>query len=154
MCMCLGSVMYYNYAGGVIALNRENFHRINGYSNSYWGWGNEDDDFSARWDCVSCTCAWDCVSCTCAKIVRVRKKQILPVCDDHQYYKNITAIGMCKCCTVLWLQMYCVYVCVCMRACVCVHVCMCIGKGWGVIFDDRFVYVNIVYFDVFKFFLS
>ncbi|XP_076459956.1 beta-1,4-galactosyltransferase 4-like isoform X2 [Babylonia areolata] len=41
-------VMYYNYAGGVIALNRENYHRINGYSNSYWGWGNEDDDFSAR----------------------------------------------------------------------------------------------------------
>lgn len=41
-------VMYYNYAGGVIAMNRENFQRINGYSNSYWGWGNEDDDFSAR----------------------------------------------------------------------------------------------------------
>ncbi|KAK7490885.1 hypothetical protein BaRGS_00017941 [Batillaria attramentaria] len=41
-------VMFYNYAGGVIAMNRENFNRINGYSNSYWGWGNEDDDFSAR----------------------------------------------------------------------------------------------------------
>ncbi|XP_071101720.1 beta-1,4-galactosyltransferase 3-like isoform X1 [Haliotis cracherodii] len=41
-------VMYYYYAGGVIALNRENFKRINGYSNSYWGWGNEDDDLSAR----------------------------------------------------------------------------------------------------------
>ena len=56
--------MYYNYAGGVIALNRENFHRINGYSNSYWGWGNEDDDFSARWDkCVLYTwtdlCEWE-----------------------------------------------------------------------------------------------
>nr|KAG5702405.1 hypothetical protein BaRGS_027492 [Batillaria attramentaria] len=38
----------YNYAGGVIAMNRENYNRINGYSNSYWGWGNEDDDFSAR----------------------------------------------------------------------------------------------------------
>lgn len=43
------SVMYYNYAGGVVAINRENFNRINGYSNSYWGWGNEDDDFSARY---------------------------------------------------------------------------------------------------------
>lgn len=41
-------VMFYNYAGGVIAMNRENYNRINGYSNSYWGWGNEDDDFSAR----------------------------------------------------------------------------------------------------------
>ncbi|XP_005097538.1 beta-1,4-galactosyltransferase 1 [Aplysia californica] len=41
-------VMYYNYAGGVIAMNKQNFRRINGYANSYWGWGNEDDDFSAR----------------------------------------------------------------------------------------------------------
>ena len=41
-------VMYYNYAGGVIAMNKHNFKRINGYANSYWGWGNEDDDFSAR----------------------------------------------------------------------------------------------------------
>jgi predicted glycosyltransferase involved in capsule biosynthesis len=46
--------MYYNYAGGVIAINRENFQRINGYSNSYWGWGNEDDDFSARFvNCIT-----------------------------------------------------------------------------------------------------
>ena len=43
------SVMYYNYAGGVIAMNKQNFKRINGYANSYWGWGNEDDDFSARY---------------------------------------------------------------------------------------------------------
>ena len=42
------SVMYYNYAGGVIAMNHENIFRVNGYSNVYWGWGNEDDDFSAR----------------------------------------------------------------------------------------------------------
>lgn len=41
-------VMYYNYAGGVIAMNPENFIRLNGFSNSYWGWGNEDDDLSAR----------------------------------------------------------------------------------------------------------
>ncbi|CAH1789492.1 unnamed protein product [Owenia fusiformis] len=41
-------IMYYNYAGGVIALNRQNVLKVNGYSNDYWGWGNEDDDFSAR----------------------------------------------------------------------------------------------------------
>lgn len=45
----LCSVMYYNYAGGVIAMNPENFIRLNGFSNSYWGWGNEDDDLSARY---------------------------------------------------------------------------------------------------------
>ena len=40
--------MYYNYAGGVIALSRDNVFQVNGYGNDYWGWGNEDDDFSAR----------------------------------------------------------------------------------------------------------
>ncbi|XP_074650453.1 beta-1,4-galactosyltransferase 3-like [Tubulanus polymorphus] len=41
-------VMYYNYAGGVAALSRENMILINGFANTYWGWGSEDDDFSAR----------------------------------------------------------------------------------------------------------
>ena len=31
-----------------MAINRENFYRANGFSNVYWGWGSEDDDFSAR----------------------------------------------------------------------------------------------------------
>lgn len=50
LCVCVVnfSVMYYNYAGGVVAMNKHNFRKINGYSNLYWGWGNEDDDFSAR----------------------------------------------------------------------------------------------------------
>ncbi|XP_005097468.1 beta-1,4-galactosyltransferase 3 [Aplysia californica] len=39
---------YYNYAGGVVAISVKNFKDINGYANGYWGWGNEDDDFSAR----------------------------------------------------------------------------------------------------------
>ena len=40
--------MYYEQMGGVCSLNRDNLLRINGFSNAYWGWGNEDDDFSAR----------------------------------------------------------------------------------------------------------
>lgn len=42
--------MYYNYAGGVIAMKKDVFKVINGYANSYWGWGNEDDDLSARYE--------------------------------------------------------------------------------------------------------
>ena len=42
------SLLYTNNAGGVVALSHDNVVLINGYSNSYWGWGAEDDDFSAR----------------------------------------------------------------------------------------------------------
>ncbi|KAL3312186.1 Beta-1,4-galactosyltransferase 2 [Cichlidogyrus casuarinus] len=37
-----------NYAGGVAGISKKNFFAINGFPNLYWGWGNEDDDFSAR----------------------------------------------------------------------------------------------------------
>ncbi|XP_049541436.1 beta-1,4-N-acetylgalactosaminyltransferase bre-4-like isoform X2 [Anopheles darlingi] len=34
--------------GGVIAISSKHFRKVNGYSNSYWGWGAEDDDLSNR----------------------------------------------------------------------------------------------------------
>jgi hypothetical protein len=34
--------------GGVSAINREHFQLLNGFSNSFWGWGGEDDDMSNR----------------------------------------------------------------------------------------------------------
>lgn len=40
--------MYYNIFGGVIALSKENYIKINGFANRYAGWGSEDDDVSAR----------------------------------------------------------------------------------------------------------
>jgi len=42
------STMYYNLIGGVMSINRENYYLVNGFPNIYWGWGGEDDDFSAR----------------------------------------------------------------------------------------------------------
>jgi beta-1,4-galactosyltransferase 1 len=39
---------YKEYFSGAIILNREQFRRANGFSNDYWGWGGEDDDFYIR----------------------------------------------------------------------------------------------------------
>ena len=39
---------YESIFGGVSALTVEQFKKINGFSNDYWGWGGEDDDLSTR----------------------------------------------------------------------------------------------------------
>ncbi|XP_057705002.1 beta-1,4-galactosyltransferase 3-like isoform X2 [Corythoichthys intestinalis] len=39
---------YTSLLGGVVAIAPDHFKRMNGYSNRFWGWGGEDDDFSAR----------------------------------------------------------------------------------------------------------
>ncbi|XP_062391421.1 beta-1,4-galactosyltransferase 1-like [Sardina pilchardus] len=39
---------YYQYFGGVSALSKEQYMKINGLPNNYWGWGGEDDDVYNR----------------------------------------------------------------------------------------------------------
>ncbi|XP_064120453.1 beta-1,4-N-acetylgalactosaminyltransferase bre-4-like [Macrobrachium nipponense] len=39
---------YENIFGGVSALTVDQFKQVNGFSNSFWGWGGEDDDMSHR----------------------------------------------------------------------------------------------------------
>lgn len=45
---CLNSLPYKSYVGGVFAINKNHFTQINGFSNLYWGWGGEDDEFEKR----------------------------------------------------------------------------------------------------------
>ncbi|XP_051715645.1 beta-1,4-galactosyltransferase 1 isoform X2 [Ctenopharyngodon idella] len=39
---------YTQYFGGVSSLSKEQFLKINGFPNNYWGWGGEDDDIYNR----------------------------------------------------------------------------------------------------------
>ena len=41
-------IPFKTYFGGVTLFPVEDFKRINGYSNKYWGWGYEDDDLLLR----------------------------------------------------------------------------------------------------------
>ncbi|MEE6467715.1 hypothetical protein FKM82_008024 [Ascaphus truei] len=42
------SLPYWTYFGGVSALTPAQYMRINGFPNTYWGWGGEDDDIAMR----------------------------------------------------------------------------------------------------------
>ncbi|XP_066430322.1 beta-1,4-galactosyltransferase 1 [Eleutherodactylus coqui] len=39
---------YNQYFGGVAALSKQQFEKINGFPNNFWGWGGEDDDIYNR----------------------------------------------------------------------------------------------------------
>ncbi len=39
---------YPSFIGGIILIQRKLFVKLNGFSNNFWGWGLEDDEFFAR----------------------------------------------------------------------------------------------------------
>lgn len=49
---------YLNYFGGVSAMSKHQFLKINGFPNNYWGWGGEDDDIFKRWANGIFNCDW------------------------------------------------------------------------------------------------
>ena len=43
------SLPYKEFFGGVSVLTVEQFRKINGFPNAFWGWGGEDDDLWNRY---------------------------------------------------------------------------------------------------------
>ncbi|MEQ2189744.1 hypothetical protein GOODEAATRI_028446, partial [Goodea atripinnis] len=46
---------YNQYFGGVSSMSKEQYLKINGFPNNYWGWGGEDDDIYNRFDRIAHT---------------------------------------------------------------------------------------------------
>lgn len=44
----LHRLQYEMLVGGVLAMKKEQFETVNGFSNEFWGWGGEDDDMAYR----------------------------------------------------------------------------------------------------------
>ncbi|XP_039236382.1 beta-1,4-galactosyltransferase 3 [Pipra filicauda] len=57
------SLPYPQYFGGVSALTPDQYMKINGFPNEYWGWGGEDDDIATRG--VSLSLPRGCVPMPC-----------------------------------------------------------------------------------------
>ena len=41
-------VPFQAFFGGIVMLTREHYQKVNGFSNEYWGWGQEDDELRER----------------------------------------------------------------------------------------------------------
>lgn len=37
-----------NYFGGIVAFTRQQFIKVNGFPNNFWGWGGEDNELYSR----------------------------------------------------------------------------------------------------------
>lgn len=42
-------LLYERYFGGVTALSKKQFRAVDGFANSFYGWGGEDDDLHHRY---------------------------------------------------------------------------------------------------------
>jgi hypothetical protein len=48
-----------HYFSGAVSIRKEQIHAANGFSNEYWGWGKEDDDFFFRLLLAGFLCYFD-----------------------------------------------------------------------------------------------
>ncbi|EMP35754.1 Beta-1,4-galactosyltransferase 5 [Chelonia mydas] len=75
---------YNEFFGGVSGLTVEQFRKINGFPNAFWGWGGEDDDLWNRY----------------ALLRKSKERQVLDGLSNLNYFPNVTYDALYKNITV------------------------------------------------------
>ena len=74
------------YFGGVVSFSKTDFKRINGYPNTFWGWGGEDDELQLR--CQNLGLKWEWPnSGTLVDLEEMSLKEKLQFLREHKEWK-------------------------------------------------------------------
>ena len=60
----ISRAQYKNLVGGAVAMRKEVFEHINGYTNTFYGWGGEDDNLAARYIYIPIICLLFFIHCS------------------------------------------------------------------------------------------
>jgi hypothetical protein len=86
--------------GGVVSIRKDDYLKINGYSNNFWGWGKEDDEFFIRAVLAGLVPFEDCEGAfrelanpetqtrSAKKIIKTNKKQKDKLLRGYHSFKN------------------------------------------------------------------
>lgn len=72
------SLPYKSFFGGVSALTPEHYMKMNGFPNTYWGDGGENDDIATRYQCTGQTCNGSKLASEAQQHPRTGTKDIVP----------------------------------------------------------------------------
>lgn len=86
---------YAKYFGGVLIITREQFARVNGMSNSFWGWGAEDDEFRGRVIRARYVVRGDCFL-SFRRVVFVHIIPEFSKVGENRRFVSISAVTLCK----------------------------------------------------------
>ena len=75
------------YFGGVVSFSSSDFKRINGYPNTFWGWGGEDDELQLRCQNLGLTWDWPKNGGTLVDLEQMDLQQKLGFLREHKEWK-------------------------------------------------------------------
>lgn len=75
------------YFGGVVSFSSSDFKRINGYPNTFWGWGGEDDELQLRCQAIGLKWDWPREKGTLVDLEEMTLEDKLQFLREHKEWK-------------------------------------------------------------------